>query len=573
MKLINQQKLIIGVSALAVVVLVTTTIWSNPQFGYQQPSQEQQQAYRDSQEKTLAAYRQYLAELKVDPVASKEILNEVVDEKALALEVRTQIGADRPALQPKVDTSKFAITDDTSIEAISKYATAALDSMNEYYINASGSFNVVYVDDPDPVLTAQALKQADQALDTLYALEVPKNAVGLQSSIIGSVALQKKTVENVDAVARGVAARGNQWSDTYPAFAAAQTQVAQVDREIQGLTKTYGVIPRYDELMAVKETNPFIKTAQAQWLVSIGVDIPRLVEQYLRSALGAIALNFANTVISKLVQKLENNYLIANFLYYGDAVAGKYVNSWLTKYVPDAKDQQMIQAFIPQFNCKKTNQSDIKTALRAKSLEYLGFDPTVPIDPADPTFYQKIISANSLRGDSEGYQLFYNALAKAAGSNADTAKEAELVSPGKKSPLDEQLSKGIAKSVDFISKKIEAGLNSLFNILPTNATTGGPGFSAFLTNILISVVNQLIVKGAVTLKEQPACIQVPVVNPIIPGDFTPAATPVTNSSTAACVNSPEACETMLFEKQQQQQQQYNQQTSPTPTLLPTQVPS
>lgn len=568
MKLINQQKLIIGVSALAVVVLVTTTIWSNPQFGYQQPSQEQQQAYRDSQEKTLAAYRQYLAELKVDPVASKEIINDVVDEKALAVEVRTELGANRPALQPKVDTAKFAITNDTSIEAISKYATAALDSMNDYYVNASGSFAAVYSDTPDPVLTGDAVQQADQALNKLYALEVPKNAVGLQSSIVGAIAIQKKTVENVDAVARGVAARGNQWSDTYPAFAAAQSQVALIDREVQGLTKTYGVIPRYSDLIAAKESHPFIKTAQAQWLVNIGFDIPRLAEQYLRSALGAIALNFANSKINQLVQKLESNYLIANFLYYGDAVAGKYVNSWLQKYVPDEKDQQMIQAFIPQFNCKKTNQEEIRTALRAKSLEYMGFDPTVPLDPTDPKFYQKIVSATGLRSDIEGTQLFYNALAKAAGSNAETAKAAELVSPGKKSPLSEQSTQAIAKSVDFISKKIEAGLNSLFNILPTNATTGGPGFSSFLTNILISVINQLIVKGAVTLKEQPACIQVPVVNPIIPGDFTPSNQAVTNSAAAACINNPEACETMLFEQQQQQQQ-----SLPGPTIVPTQVAS
>lgn len=567
MKLINQQKLIIGVSALAVVVLVTTTIWSNPQFGYQQPTPEQQQAYRDSQEKTLAAYRQYLAELKVDPVASKEILNEVVDEKALAAEVRTELGANRPALQPKVDTAKFAVTDDTSIEAISKYATAALDSMNDYYVNASGSFATVYSETPDPIVTGEAVKQADEALNTLYALEVPKNAVGLQTSIVGAIAIQKKTVENVDAVARGVAARGNQWSDTYPAFAAAQTQVASIDREVQGLTKTYGVIPRYSDLIAARESNPFIKTAQAQWLVNIGFDIPRLAEQYLRSALGAIALNFANAKISQLVQKLESNYLIANFLYYGDAVAGKYVNSWLAKYIPDEKDQQMIQAFIPQFNCKKSNQEDIRTALQAKSLEYLGFDPTVPLNTSSPDFYQQIIKANSLRSDTEGYKIFYNALSQAAQVNAQTSKEAELVSPGKKSPLSEQGAQAIAKSVDFISKKIEAGMNSLFNILPSNATTGGPGFSSFLTNILISVINQLVVKGAVTLKEQATCIQVPVVNPIIPGDFTPSSQPVTNSSAAACINNPEACETMLFEQEQQRQQNVPGGASPLPTQV------
>lgn len=551
MKLINQQKLIIGVSALAVIVLVTTTVWSNPEFGYQQPTPEQQQAYKDAQEKTLVAYRQYLADLKVDPVASREILAEVVDEKALALEVKTELGASRPALQPKVDASRFAVTNDTSLEAVSKYATAALDTMSSYYVNASGGFNAVYAEDADPTVTAAAVQNADTTLNTLYALQVPKNAVGLQSAMIGAVAIQKKTLDNADAVARGVAARGNQWSDTYPAFVAAQNQVALIDREIQGLTKTYGVIPRYSDLLAAKKQNPFIKSAQAQFTVSIAIDLPRLAEQFLRNALGSIALNFANKKIAEFVQKLESNYLVANFLYYGDAVAGKYVNSWLEKYVPDEKDQQMIQAFIPQFNCKKTNQEQIKTALRAKSLEYLGFDPTVPLDPADPKFYDKVLAAGHLRADPDGYKIYYDALSKAALTNAETSKAAELLSPsGKKSPLDANGAKAIKTSTEYISKKIEAGLNSLFNILPSNATTGGPGFSNFLTNILLSMINQLIVKGAVTLKEQPTCIQVPVVNPIVPGDFTPSKQQVTNSSAAACINDPQACENMLFENQQ-----------------------
>ncbi len=552
MKLINQQKLIIGVSALAVVVLVTTTIWSNPEFGYQQPTPEQKQAYLDNQEKTLAEYRTYLAELKVDPVASKDILNKVVDEKSLAVDVNSSLGANKPALQPKIDTSKFVVTNESSVEAISKYATAALDSMTTYYLEASGSFDGVYGEAPDPVQTAQAVRLADTTLNTLYGLSVPKDALDLQKSIVGAIAVQKQTVENADAVARGVAARGRQWDQAYPAFAAAQNQVASINKAVQGLTKTYGEIPLYSETQYVDAaTGKFVKVANAQFAVTVAADIPRLAEQFLRSALGAIVLNFAKNKISEVVTKLESNYLIANFLYYGDAVAGKYVNDYLEKYVTDPKDQQMIQSFIPQFNCKKTNQEDIRKALKAKSLEYLGFDPSVPLDTSDPKFYQKIIASNSLRGDSEGYNLFYNALAQAAKVNAETAKQAELVSPGKKSPLDEKLNAGIVQSVNFISNKIQAGFNSLFNILPSNATTGGPGFGSFITNILLSVINQLIVKGGVTLKEQATCIQVPVVNPIIPGDFTPSTQPVTNNAAAACIQSPEACETMIFEQQTQ----------------------
>jgi hypothetical protein len=562
MKLINQQKLIIGVSALAVVVLVTTTIWSNPEFGYQQPTPEQKQAYLDNQEKTLAEYRTYLAELKVDPVASKDILNKVVDDKTLAIEVRSSLGANKPALEPKIDASKFVVTNDSSPDSIGKYATAALDHMTTYYLEASGSFDELYGEVPDPVQTGQAVRLVDDTLNTIYSLPVPKDAVDLQKSIVGALAVQKQTVENADAVARGVAARGRQWDQAYPAFAAAQKQVASVDKAVQELTKKYGEIPLYPETQYVDAaTGRFVKVANAQFAVTIAGDFPRFMEQLLRSAIGAVVLNFAKSKITELVSKLESNYLIANFLYYGDAVAGKYVNNYLEKYITDPKDQQMIQAFIPQFNCKKTNQEDIRKALKAKSLEYLGFDPSVPLDTSDPKFYQKIIASNSLRGDSEGYNLFYNALAQAAKVNAETAKQAELVSPGKKSPIDEKLNAGIVKSVSYITNKIQAGLNSLFNILPSNATTGGPAFGGFVVNVILGIVNQLIVKGAVTLKEQATCIQIPVVNPIIPGDFTPSTQPVTNNAAAACIQSPEACEVMIFE----QQTQTSTTTTPSPT--------
>ncbi len=559
MKLINQQKLIIGVSALAVVVLVTTTIWSNPEFGYQQPTPEQKQAYLDNQEKTLAEYRTYLAELKVDPVASRDILSKVVDEGSLAIDVNASLGANKPALQPKIDASRFTVTNEASVEAISKYATAALDAMTTYYLEASGSFDGVYGENPSPVQTAQAVKLVDDTLDTLYSLPVPKNALDLQKSMVGAIAVQKQTVENADAVARGVAARGRQWDQAYPAFAAAQNQVASINKAVQGLTKTYGEIPLYSETQYVDATTgKFVKVANAQFTVAIGVDLPRLAEQFLRSALGAMVLNFAKNKISELVLRIESNYLIANFLYYGDAVTGKYVNNYLEKYVPELKDQLIVQAFIPQFNCQKRDQEDIRKALKAKSLEYLGFDPSVPLDTSDPKFYEKIIASNSLRGDSEGYNLFYNALAQAAKTNAETAKQAELLSPGKKSPIDAKSANAIVSSVDFISNKIQAGLNSLFNILPSNSTTGGPGFGNFVTNILLSVINQLIVKGGVTLREQESCIQVPVVDFLIPGDFTPSTKPVTNNAAAECIQSPEACEAMIFEQQE------NSRNTPTP---------
>jgi hypothetical protein len=250
------------------------------------------------------------------------------------------------------------------------------------------------------------------------------------------------------------------------------------------------------------------------------------------------------------VEKLEKNFTIANFLYYSDAVINtKYANDYLKKYVPDIQDQDMVKRFLPQFNCGKQNAEELKKTLRAKAVEYLGYDPSIPLDYTSPKFWADLARTADLQGDESGAQRFYKALAVVTEAQAKEAFNAENQSTtGKKSPLDEQLNKGITKSVDYISSKIRAALDSVFNIAPTNATTGGPGFSAFVVNITLGIINQLLVKGA-TIKEQAACLAVPVLNPIIPGDFTPNNNAVTNNQVVGCMQNVGACRDLIFNQE------------------------
>lgn len=545
MQVANQQKVIIGVSVLAVVALLSTTLLTRTDFTYRQ-QQEQQAANKDAQEKSLAEYRAYLAELKIDPVASSQILNQVVDADQVSEDIQRDLGAGKPAVTPVVQETRFKVVDTTTEQAVSEYATKAVDKINAYYQSMATDWSAILTTNPDPVLAQQAVGSAKKLVDGLYDLPVPKPAVGLHHAIVAGAIVHQDMIVNTNNVARGIQPRGAQWR-VIPTFLASRAELDNLDKEIQKLTFAYGDI----ELGKVASADSaFFKVAQAGIPVTVVADIPRILEQFLRSLLGTLVLNFIKDRITGLVEKLEKNFTVANFLYYTDAVINtKYGNDYLKKYVPNTQDQDMIKKFLPQFNCGKQNADELKKNLRAKAVEYLGFDPNIPLDPTSPKFWTDLSRTADLKGDEPGYQRLYKALAVVAEGQAKDASTLEQTSTtGKKSPLDEQLNKGITKSVDYISKKIEAALNSVFNIAPANATTGGPGFSAFVVNIVLGIINQLVIKGA-TIKEQAACVAVPVLNPIIPGDFTPNNNAVDNNQVVGCMQNVSACRDLIFNQQ------------------------
>ncbi len=545
MQVANQQKVIIGVSVLAVVALLSTTLLTRTDFTYRQ-QQDLQAANKDAQEKSLAEYRAYLADLKIDPVASSQILNQVVDADQVSKDIQRDLGAGKPAVTPVVQETRFKIADTTSEADISDYATKAVDKINAYYQSMLTEWPAILTTNPDPVLAQQAVGSAKKLVDGLYDLPVPKPAVGLHHAIVAGAIVHQDMIVNTNNVARGIQPRGAQWR-VIPTFLASRAELDNLDKEIQKLTFAYGDIKLGNVATA---SSSFFKVAEAGVPVTVVADIPRILEQFLRSLLGTLVLNFIKDRITSLVEKLESNFTIANFLYYSDAVINtKYANDYLKKYVPISQDQDMVKKFLPQFNCAKQNSAELKKTLRAKAVEYLGYDPSIPLDTTSPKFWTDLSKTADLQGDESGAQRFYKALAVVTEGQAKDAFNSEnLSTTGKKSPLDEQLNKGIAKSVDYISKKIEAALNSVFNIAPVNATTGGPGFSAFVVNIVLGIINQLVIKGA-TIKEQAACVAVPVLNPIIPGDFTPNNSAVDNNQVVGCMQNVAACRDLIFNQQ------------------------
>jgi hypothetical protein len=219
-----------------------------------------------------------------------------------------------------------------------------------------------------------------------------------------------------------------------------------------------------------------------------------------------------------MLTKIETNYMVANFLYYSDAlVAGQYTNDYLNKYVADSFDRQIIKKFIPQFNCGKQDPN-LKAVFEAKSSEYLGFDPE-GVSPDDPDYFQKMAKVGSFLASPQGWKIRYEDLANQAKSEAEKTAEKELTSSGLKTPRD-AIKMSISNSINSIVSAQRAGMQALFNLGSSNAQSFIGKFVAQLTEQLIS---NYVFRGAVAnngtigvLKEQSTCLATAQLQVVLP---------------------------------------------------------
>ncbi len=553
MQLANQQKVIVVVSSLVVVALLVTTIWSRPGFLYKPPTQTEVETAQQKTNDQLAAYNKYLATIEADPKASYEIISSTIDYPELKKQVTADLGANKPALEPKIDSSKFKVSQDVSESAVQAYLTAVSGYLKNYNAIPTEDWDAVLSATPDPVLARTMQGKSSMVITDMYNLSVPRTAVPLHTSLVRSLVIQAQLISDAVKATVAVLPRGEgRWINTYPVFRAAQLEKEKLDGTIEDLQKQYVNIFAPREVVT---TGAFgVKVAKA-FPVEVITDLPRFWEQMLRTIIGQVVLNYMRNQILTWVTRFDKDHTIANFLYYGDALVNKNTDDYIKKYATDelgfdAQDRKIVKDIMPKLNCGRLDEEKFRKDLRVKVLTHLGFDPaqTNSLDPNDPDYYTKLSKVATLRGDpsGRGYELFYSSLASVVAGESSQAALVEQLSSGKKAGYGTDGTKKILQSVDLVSAKITGAINSIFNLAPTNATTGGPAWSGVVTGLIVSVLTQLSIQGTVTLKEQATCIKTAVYSPVIPGDFSPSKLDPDQEYIGQCVINPQSCGQLVF---------------------------
>lgn len=515
----KEQKQHFAIVVVLIISLIGVSLWDRASFRYADKKQYNQQ---DSDVELARKYLSYLNSLQIDKAASEELFETIITEQEIRQEVENALLIDQPIMTE-------------SPEVIPKIVASTKDSVENYLSNSvlvAQEFNNKSLPAQEALFTADTasldeVKQLFQKYKkSIYSLSVPKDAVAAHQSMLFAMEGYNKLLETAKAYDPSSYENNEKiWPEVYKNYAIINQATKNYTDELAKLTGKYQIVQiNIPNKIADNKDNffPSIKTAHAflgvgDVTITVG-DIPRIIMDAVKEGLRSAFVQFMGAMLNKLIAKIEQNYKIANFLYYSDAlISGQYADDYLNKYVSEQADRQIIKRFIPQFSCG-ANTSDLRPVFEAKAKDYLGFVPA-DIDPRDPNYYIKMARVGDFLASPTGWEVYFEDLANSAKSEAERAAERELYSPGVKAPRD-VLKNGVEKSVSGIISAQRASFTALLQLGAQNAEGIISGVVAQLTQTLI---NNFVFKGASqgpaggigVLKEQATCVAAAQLQPVL----------------------------------------------------------
>ena len=507
------------------------------------------QSVEDSQ-KLLA----YFNTIKTDPAASKQLFEEILTKEDVKKEVAVSLQTDQIITPPAVDEAGLHITTDKGEQAVTDYLTNTVGpvvAFNQKTTELNKSLFNGDINVPDGVRS-----EYNTLKFKLESVSVPKEAVALHTALLSSFYAYGNLLKT--AIAYDKQPTQEPWPQVYQSYAAINTTAATYAKEFEKLNSKYKLASLAPLHYAEKETVQgvfLVPEAHAvfglgDFTITVG-DIPSYIMDAVKEGLISSFTKFMALFLEKMLDKIEQNYLVANFLYYSDAlVSGQYADDYLNKYIQDQFDRKVIKQFIPQFACGQ-QPANLKPFFQAKANTYLGFDPS-NIDTSDPQYYAKLTKVGDFLSEPTGWQTHYQDLADQAEAEAQQSATRELTSSGLKTPRD-TVQNSISSSINSIVSAQQAGFNAILNLGISNASSF---ISAFVTSITENLVNKFVFRGVVAnnngsiavLKEQSTCLAAAQFQLVLPTSITDYQTPppapdpgsVINS---ACATLPRGCDT------------------------------
>ncbi|HYF05619.1 MAG TPA: hypothetical protein VEA59_05610 [Patescibacteria group bacterium] len=436
-------------------------------------------------------YQKILASYKTDEQASREVFEQLVSKEEVAAEIYDTLGTNRTIPIPK-EPEKPLLPVKAGASEVESAAVVSLVStkVQEFYTQHEAVITNPYNNSTsDLAVTRTELRQQ---LETLYETQPTKESLQVQKNfIVWQESLDKSLASALNYVTKGAAF--TPWPDIYRDLVVFNGLMPTLEADFNLTAKTLG-------LKRINKGFSLIKTAHALPVVIVGNPVEE-IKDAIKKALATAFAKFATVFLDKLVQTIEKNYKIANFLYYSDALlSGQYLEDYLNKYVDDPLDKTLIKKFIPQLSCGKTDPK-LGEVFKAKAREYLGYDPA-SLSASDPDFNVKLARMGSFLSTPQGWELRYRELAAVAKSEAEKNVDRELFSSGLKSPR-ELISNQIAATLSAIEHSESAALLSSINlgVIHVDSIVG-----QLVSGILENLFNKFLFKGAVVFKEQSTCL-------------------------------------------------------------------
>jgi hypothetical protein len=461
----QQTQILLG-SGVLVLILAIVILSSKTDFLFKGQPTTTGSSFNKAEEQ---AYLKYLASLEIDQQASAGLFKELITEADIQKEVEAELAVNQQIIKPAVESEFLASEIGSSKESVTNYIANLLGSVLNYNTHVGDLDQDLFGKSQD---LNKIFDQHTKLYSELYSLPAPTEARVLRDTLIVAHSAYKTLLsEAIEYKAEG---NSSPWPSLYANYTIINDELKKVDQEVEALTSKYQIANTpITPVYAFGDNNNFRLIKRAHALFGIGDvsitigDIPRIIKEAVEEGLTASFAQFMGVMLNKLIEKIESNYRIANFLYYTDAlIAGQYTDDYLEKYIVNQVDRQIIKRFIPQFTCG-ISQHDLGPIFLSKAQDYLGFNAD-DLDPRDPDYYNKLAKFGDFMASPYGWEQYYEGVAKEAQSEAEKAAERELTSPGIKTPRD-TVNSAIAISVNNIISASRASLNAIMKLGITSA--------------------------------------------------------------------------------------------------------
>ena len=527
-KLAAQQKKIIAIAVLAILVLSLITINSQPGFLYHAPKVDTA-AEKVQFQKHLAEqrkdYEAYLKSINADPEASKLLFEQAIDEKEVKAMVEAELDIKQAVKIPIVAAARIRVDSKTGEKPIKEYAQHLVKADAQLASQAQQAVRNMYLANANSGDLDNAMDLVAEHTKNISEIPVAKEAVAFQRAALGvydSLDRQLKLAKDYQQSEQ----TDLKSSEFYRELVISDHELKVMNAEYKQLREKYPGLPSPNQVYAQQSSNlnPLIALGlvhQAEAFFGLGEFLIELLKDAVAAAAGAVL----SRIMSFLIEKIEKVLVIVNYVFYGDAVANKYINDAMDKYVEDPINKALAKKFVKSMNCGKVDKLGIDQLARQQAAEYLGFDPKADFDVKSPDFYVEINRAGHIPAKADRQKIVAKDGAITYEQIAEKAKDAELKSEGKKVGLSAggEGKPKIKLSLGAIQGTQTAGLIALLSSAAPSFRSVTGFITALVTSLVKAVINNFLFRDStVSLKEQDrqACLSgVTQLDPIVPKDF------------------------------------------------------
>ncbi len=510
----NKKKISLLLILCVVSILVLVNIIQPAQFGF--VDNTDYQALQKQAALEAEQYKKILADANPNYAASQQLLEKIATDDIVKEQLDLALNTNQKIVIPEISNTDVKIASRTDNSAMVDYLNNVTSISKNYNSSAQSSYEDLFAPRGDTSKLSGGLEQTKKAIDNLKSLSVPKDAVELHKANLVVLASYRDMYQSsLDYSNQKVT---DPWADLYKDYRIIDNRLAKIKTEANKIAENYALD---------RSGGFFIKTANAQFATAtvITADLERAVIEGVKAGLAKSFANFAIQMLDKLIAHIEKNFAIASQLYYSNELGRYYSVEYMKKFVSDPIDQDIIQKFLPEYFCIQPKAGDLKKIFQAKARENIGTD--LIIDPNDPQFLQKLAK---LGGDEKNYpewwEGYYQALASQTQSQAESAANKEVLSPGLKSARD-IVNNQITKTMASVFNTQEAAINGTINLGTNNADNIVGQITA---NIVQSLVDKFVftplgastsgsssVAGSIgILQEKNVCLAVPQIKPVAP---------------------------------------------------------